>query len=302
MGKKLIVVSSEDQPQRLDLFLSSKLSDYSRSHFTQLIEKGLVTINGKEAKKREIPTIGDQIEITYSSAEPHETKGEDISLSILYEDQHLVAINKPQGFVVHPAPGHFEHTLVNALIHRYKELENQNEMRFGLVHRLDKDTSGVILVAKNLKTHELLSKAFKERTIKKTYLALALGNPGNKVVHNHLGRCQKDRKKFAVTSEGKEALSEIKVLSFKQGFSFVEITPHTGRTHQIRVHLAYLGCPIVGDPLYGSQKLNKDLGLKRQLLHAKSLELLHPITNETLRLEAPLPEEFSSWKKSLLKE
>lgn len=302
MENIFIQVTPEDVLCRMDLFLSQKFSSFSRSYFSSLLEKSLVTLNGKIAKKREIPSVGDSIQFTHALSLPEKAEGEDIPLDILYEDEDLLVINKPQNFVVHPAPGHPNHTLMNALIHRYHQLKDQEKMRYGIVHRLDKDTSGVMLIAKNSRCHELLSRAFKERLIKKTYVALCLGNPKDTKVHNELGRCPTNRKKFTVVEGGKEAISEIKVLSFKHGYSLVQITPHTGRTHQIRVHLSHLGCPIVGDPLYGSSKINKELGCAGQSLHAQSIELLHPITGSPLYFEASIPIEFRNLKKNLHKE
>lgn len=297
-----VMVSLEDALCRVDLFLSHKFPAYSRSFFSSLIEKGLVSLNGKIVKKREIPAPGDALSFYVEKKAPPETMAQDISLEIIYEDDDILAINKPQNFVVHPAPGHKDGTLVNALIHRNHQLKELQDIRYGLVHRLDKDTSGVMVIAKHLKSHELLSASFKQRLIKKTYLALCIGRPKDGLIHNQLGRCPKNRKKYTVVDEGREAISEIKVLEFKHGFSLVEINPHTGRTHQIRVHLSHLGCPIVGDPLYGSTKVNKEVGFSGQFLHAKSLCLSHPFKKAPLDLEAPIPETFLKIKKTLFKE
>jgi len=295
-------LTAEDASNRVDLLLHNAFPERSRTYFQYLLEKGNITFKGQPLKKRFRLQTGDILEIVFEDKHPLSTRGENIPLDILFEDEDFVVINKPKDCVVHPAPGHPCSTLVNALVYHFQELEDQDHIRFGLVHRLDKDTSGVMVVAKNQRAHSALSEAFKTRQVKKTYLALCCGNPGQKTLQNYLGRDLKDRKKFAIRETGKEAVSFIETLAFYKGYSLVQISPKTGRTHQIRVHMHSLGCFIVGDPLYGSSKINKELNLNQQLLHAYSLHFEHPFTKEKLSFHAPIRDEMKSWILSLIPE
>lgn len=293
-------LSAEDAHLRVDSLLQHAFPERSRTYFQYLLEKGNITFKGQPLKKREQLKPGDTLEIVFEDKHPVNTSGENIPLDILFEDEDFVVINKPKDCVVHPAPGHPNHTLVNALVYHFQELEDQEHIRFGLVHRLDKDTSGVMVVAKNEKAHSALSEAFKNRQVKKHYLALCIGNPGQKILKNHLGRDLKDRKKFAIKETGKEAISSIDTLAFHKGYSLVKVSPETGRTHQIRVHLQSIGCFIVGDPLYGSVKINKELNLNQQMLHAYSLHFTHPFTGQELSFYAPLRKEMKSLVSTLI--
>ncbi len=293
-------LSADDADRRVDLLLHGAFPDRSRTYFQFLLEKGNITFKGQPLKKRLRLHPGDTLEIQFEERHPVSTSGENIPLHILFEDEHFAIINKPKDCVVHPAPGHPSATLVNALVYHFQELEDQEHIRFGLVHRLDKDTSGVMVVAKTEKAHHALSEAFKNRQVRKHYLALCVGNPGQKVLKNFLGRDHKDRKKFAIKDSGKEAISSIETLAFHKGYSLVKISPETGRTHQIRVHMQSIGCYIVGDPLYGSAKINKELNLHQQMLHAYSLHFKHPFTDQELSFYGPIREDMRSWILSLL--
>ena len=293
-------LSKQDEQLRVDLVLHNAFPERSRTYFQYLLDKGNITFKGAALKKREKLQSGDSLSILFEDKHPINTSAENIPLDILFEDEHFVVINKPKGRVVHPAPGHPNQTLVNALVYHFQELEDQEHIRFGLVHRLDKDTSGVMVIAKHEKAHEALSDAFKERRVNKTYLALCLGNPGTKTIQNFLGRDLKDRKKFAVKESGKEAISSIETLAFNKGYSLVKISPQTGRTHQIRVHMHSLGCFIIGDPLYGSAKVNKEMQLKEQMLHAYSLNFIHPFSQDELTFIAPLREDMKQLLSALI--
>jgi len=258
-----------------------------------------VKINGLIAKKREVPNIGDLIELTLQEKPLPDLAPEAMDLDILYEDEAFLAINKPRGLVVHPAPGHPSNTLVNGLLHRYKALQGLDPLRPGIIHRLDKDTSGVLLIAKTTPMLEKLSLAFKERKIHKEYLAICLGNPGIKRVQNHLGRDPHHRQKMAITATGKESLSLVETLLYKQGYSLVKIILHTGRTHQIRVHMQSLGCPVLGDPLYGQARANQSLGIHKQLLHAHLLRFTHPLYGKEVEIQAKPPLDMIEAKKRL---
>lgn len=299
MPSKEIQYIIEDD-ERIDTLLSKKFKGHSRTYFQSLLEKGLIISNGLTVKKRERLKIGTVITINFLEKPSQDYAPQNIPLEILYQDEHLIIINKQQGIVVHPAPGHPSNTLINALLFEYQELTSKESIRFGIVHRLDKDTSGVMVIAKNEKVHAALSKLFQSREIKKEYLALCIGHPGNKILHNFLRRDPSDRKKYTVSDVGKEAISEIETLKFHKGYSLVKITPKTGRTHQIRVHLKSLGTPVIGDPIYGSSKNTKELKISSgQFLHAHKLEFIHPMTGENLTFEAPIPERFEQLKKTL---
>jgi 23S rRNA pseudouridine1911/1915/1917 synthase len=300
MSLQQLVVTEEDPLCRIDLFLHLKFPDYSRTYFQHLIEESHIKVNGKIVKKRESVTAGDSIEILFQKKESLHLTPQDMLFDILYEDDALLVINKPRGLVVHPAPGHPHSTIVNGLLHRYKGLDRLDPIRPGIVHRLDKDTSGVLLIAKTPKALETLSLAFKQRQIYKEYLALCMGNPGIKTIQNKLGRDPRYRQKIAVVNEGREAISVIETLTYKTGYSLVKILPSTGRTHQIRVHLQSLGCPVLGDSLYGNPHINQKLGLSAQMLHAHILSFQHPLNRQMMSIEAKLPNDMKELKKKLL--
>lgn len=291
-----LFVSPEEEGVRIDKFLSEKFPSYSRTYFQHLIEEGCILLNGEPVKKRICPEEGDEIEIYFQAIPGPSLAPEPIPLEILYEDEHILAINKPPGMVVHPAPGHWSGTFVNALLaHCEKVAPSDNPLRPGIVHRLDKDTSGVLLAAKTQLAHKNLIEAFSERRIQKLYLAICCGRSSNCEIRAPIGRHPVHRKEMAVHSKGREAISEIKTAAFNDRLSLVLVKPKTGRTHQIRVHLKYIGCPVLGDPIYGNEKINQSLHPERLLLHAYRLDLEHPISKAPIHLCAPIPEDFKLW-------
>lgn len=284
-------LTATESGQRLDQYLRSAFPEHSRNYFHYLIEEGLVQLNGRPVKKRELVKEGDSITLTFRRAPLLDLTPQNIPLEILFEDEDMIAINKPIGMVVHPAPGNPDRTLVNALLYHCKSLP-ENEERPGIVHRLDKETSGVIIAAKTLRAQVKLSELFSERKIEKSYLAVTLGNPGERTISAPIGRHHIKREMMCVKKEGgKEAISVVKTLAFKEGLAFVEVEILTGRTHQIRVHLKSINVPILGDPLYGVQKFN----VTRPLLHAHTLAFIHPFTGEKIKLCAPLPADLKKW-------
>lgn len=291
------VTESQEAIDRIDKLLSQKFPEYSRSYFQMLIEKGKILINGRPVKKRVLPEIGDEILIQFEPPEPMSVEPEEIPLSILYEDEHLLAINKPCGMVVHPAPGHPRGTFANALMAYCQGKIPGDPLRPGIVHRLDKETSGVLLAAKTESAHRRLIEKFSSRQMEKLYLAFCHGKPKEGTLTTFLGRHARRRKEMSVLPQGKEAISEIQVAAFNERMSFILIQPKTGRTHQIRVHLKHLGCPILGDSLYGNQKEEP-----RLFLHAYQLKFLHPITQSPIKLTAPIPSLFKEKLKAFSSE
>ena len=291
MKKELIVEIEE--PKRIDAYISEN-TDYSRTAVQRLIEENKITVNGKKEKASYKVQIGDKIEIEEEPAKEIELKAQDIPLEILYEDNDIIVVNKPKGMVVHPANGNPDGTLVNAIMSICKDSLSGigGEIRPGIVHRLDKNTSGAIIIAKNDKAHINLSEQLKNHEIKKTYIALVRGivKENNATINMPIGRSKKDRKKMAVDKNGKDAITHFKVLKRYSNCSLLEINIETGRTHQIRVHLSHIGYPIIGDDVYSNGK-NK-WNIEGQCLHAKSLEFAHPITGEKMHIEAELPEYF----------
>lgn len=289
-----------EKPLRVDKLLAEHYEGHSRSYFHFLIEGGHVLCLGKRVKKRAILPIGAQVEVTFIETPTLEATPEAIDLDILYEDEHILAINKPAGMVVHPAPGHPGKTFVNALLH-HCQLDpalQEDTLRPGIVHRLDKDTSGVLLAAKTRQAHQKLIEMFSSRSIKKTYLAVALGKVTSQKVRSFIKRHPKNRQKMASSpTEGKEAITDFTLLAFAEPFSLVECDLLTGRTHQIRVHLSSLHFPIIGDEIYGSLPVNKNYAAPRQLLHAYTLAFNHPISNKPLHITAPVPEDIKNWTK-----
>ncbi|MEM8727366.1 MAG: RluA family pseudouridine synthase [Chlamydiota bacterium] len=292
--KRLIV----EEPKRLDKLLVATFPKHSRSYFQFLIDTGAVTCNGKKVKKRLIPRSGDEIRIFFPPSPDIELVPEDIPLNILYEDDAVICIDKPAGMVVHPAPGHPTATFVNALLYRCRSLPIQ-DLRPGIVHRLDKETSGVLLAAKTAETHKRLIEAFSRREIEKEYRAIVVGNPGKKMIDEPIGRHPLKRKEMTVLAQGRHATTIVEPLKFSKGFSLVKAMPVTGRTHQIRVHLKSINTAVIGDPLYGSVKLNAKLKVKRQLLHAYRLTFPHPADGKKITVEAPLPKDFNLFLKKM---
>jgi len=282
--------------KRLDVFLTEVQADITRSYIKKLIEAERVTVNGAPAKAHYKLKEGDHVTVEVPDPEPLEVQPEAIPLNIVYEDASLIVIDKPPGMVVHPAPGHSGGTLVNALLHHCKDLAGIGGVeRPGIVHRLDKDTSGLIVAAKTDTCMQSLTRQFKERDIKKVYLALAKGIFESKtgVIDVPIGRHKIHRKKMSThTSAGREAQTRYEVLRQLDGFAYVQLFPRTGRTHQLRVHLASIGHPILGDRLYGGTLGPGLPQIARQALHAHRLELTHPVTGNLLQLESPLPSDM----------
>lgn len=286
-------VGEKDVKTRLDSFLYELDNSFTRSHYKNLIEEGHVLVNSKKVKAGYALKLNDVVSVEMIPARPIETLPQNIPLDIVYEDEDLAVINKPKGMVVHPANGNWDGTLVNALLYNIKDLSGINgEIRPGIVHRLDKDTSGLLVVAKNDFAHVALSKQIADKTCKRIYLALVIGNMPNDSgeVANYLGRDPKNRLRYAVVDNGgKYAETHYKVLTRYKDYSLVEFELKTGRTHQIRVHCKYLNHPIVGDDLYGGKSKFKTDG---QMLHAYKLSFYHPRTNKYMEFEAQLPEYF----------
>ncbi len=290
-----IIVDESNSNQRLDKLLSASLKDFSRTYIAKLIDEGNCLVNGKEAKSSLKLKSGDVIEIEIPEAKELEIEKEDIELDIVYEDHDILIINKPQGMVVHPANGHQEHTLVNAILHHCEDLSGINGvLRPGIVHRIDKDTSGLICVAKNDKAHLALAEQLKDHTMARTYIALIRGvipeNSGE--INLPIGRDPHNRQKMAVTRQNsKEAITYFKVLKRFSNNTLVECRLKTGRTHQIRVHLSYIGYPVEGDPLYAGRKYDT-IYKNGQLLVATSLKLIHPSSKEEMEFNIELPDYF----------
>ena len=293
MENRTIVVSLEDASKRIDIFLNEEL-DLSRSYIKTLIEKQNVLVNSNVIKKAGyIVKENDVISISIPEAEILNLEPENIDLDIIYEDDDLAVINKPQGMVVHPAPGSYDHTLVNALLYHLKNLSDINGViRPGIVHRLDKDTSGLLVVAKNNDAHIKLQEQIASKAAKRFYVALVDGvvNRDEGVINTLIDRSKKDRKMMSVSNDtGRVAITHFKVLERFPRYTLMEYELKTGRTHQIRVHSKFIGHPVVGDPVYGgSNKFN----LNGQLLHAFKLVLTHPRTGEVMTFEAPIPKYF----------
>lgn len=281
----------EMQNGRLDKVCSEIFSDYSRSQIKQLLDGGNIIVNGKTEKAKYKVKSGDVIRLEEPETKTLELRPENIPLDIVYEDDDVIVINKPQGMVVHPAPGHDEHTLVNALLYHCPLSTINGTFRPGIVHRIDKDTSGLLMVAKNDKAHRSLAKQLKDKTNIREYVALVHGRIAEDegTINAPIGRSLKDRKKQAVVKDGRNAVTHFEVLKRYRDYTFVKCILETGRTHQIRVHMKYIGHPLVGDPLYGPKKTIKGNG---QFLHAGKLGFVHPTTGKLLIFEAPLPKIF----------
>lgn len=281
----------EMQNGRLDKVCSEIFSDYSRSQIKQLLDGGNITVNGKTEKAKYKVKSGDVIRLEEPETKTLELRPENIPLDIVYEDDDVIVINKPQGMVVHPAPGHDEHTLVNALLYHCPLSTINGTFRPGIVHRIDKDTSGLLMVAKNDKAHRSLAKQLKDKTNIREYVAVVHGRIAEDegTINAPIGRSLKDRKKQAVVKDGRNAVTHFEVLKRYRDYTFVKCILETGRTHQIRVHMKYIGHPLVGDPLYGPKKTIKGNG---QFLHAGKLGFVHPTTGKLLIFEAPLPKIF----------
>ena len=291
---KEYIVNNENVNKRIDLYLSSINDELSRVAIQRLIDKEKVLVNGKKIKHSYKVQENDNIILEEEIPQEIELKAQDIPIEIIYEDNDIIVVNKPKGLVVHPANGNPDGTLVNAIMAICKDSLSGigGEIRPGIVHRLDKDTSGILIIAKNDKAHINLSEQIKNHKVKKTYIAIVRGivKENEATINMPIGRSTKDRKKMAVVKNGKEAITHFRVLkrNEKENISVLEVNIETGRTHQIRVHLAEIGYPIIGDTTYSSGK-NK-WGIKGQCLHSKSIEFKHPVTGKIMFLEAPIPE------------
>lgn len=299
-----ITITEDEAGLRLDKILSQRFQDAkSRTYFQYLIEQQKVLLNGASVKKRIHPNVGDVVEIHYIYPPQLSLEAEAIPLDIIFEDENLIIVNKPAGMVVHPSIGNWSGTFVNALLHHCTEVKslietsesNDASTRPGIVHRLDKDTTGILVAAKNRDALEQMSALFSKREIYKEYLAVCVGNPGNQTIDLPIGRNPKCYKQMAILPTGRKALSHCKTLTFDGTLSFVSVQLVTGRTHQIRVHLQSLGTPVLGDPVYGNIKVNKSFGVERQMLHAYCLRFIHPFTNELLEFKAPVPKGMASF-------
>lgn len=289
-----IIAEESDINKRIDVFLSKNLESFSRSYIQDLIKKGKATIGGKTIKANYRLREGDIVALAIPKPEPLEILPENISLDIVYEDNDVILVNKPKGMVVHPAAGHYSGTLVNALLYHCKDnLSGINGvLRPGIVHRIDMDTTGIIIVCKNDNAHQHIAKQLAEHSITRKYVAIVSGNikEDEGVVDAAIARSKNDRKKMTVDKDGKRAVTHFKVLERLNNYTYIECVLETGRTHQIRVHMSYLHHPLLGDEVYSNKKENTKL--KGQCLHAKVLGFIHPSTNEYMEFEAPLPEYF----------
>jgi 23S rRNA pseudouridine1911/1915/1917 synthase len=289
--QEFLIISAEEaegEGVRIDKFLSKRFPNHSRTYFQHLIEIGCVLVNGEPVKKRTIPEEGDEIEVLFQATPEASLEAENIPLEILYEDEYILAVNKPAGMVVHPAPGHWSGTFVNALLGHCQHLApGSDPLRPGIVHRLDKETTGVLLAAKTLEAHQKLIELFSNRKMEKLYLALCQGKPANTIITAPIARHPVHRKEMAAIPDGREAITEIQVAACNDRMSLVLARPRTGRTHQIRVHLKHIGSPVLGDPIYGKRE-----NYERHLLHAYRLVFEHPITGCPMRLIAPIPNDM----------
>ncbi|MBP8637526.1 MAG: RluA family pseudouridine synthase, partial [Leptotrichiaceae bacterium] len=290
---KIFVVEEEDKGTRLDQYLVKQL-DLTRTRVQNLIKENNIKVNNEKTKVAYKIEPNDSVRVYIPEVVEKDIEAEDIKLDIVYQDGDIAIINKYSGMVVHPAHGHYSGTLVNAILFQIKDLSGINgEMRPGIVHRLDKDTSGLIIVAKNDKAHTKLTEMFKNKEIKKTYLAIVKGKVSKETgrIETNIGRDEKDRKKMSVSRDekkGKLAITTYKVIDSNERYSLLDVNIETGRTHQIRVHMKHIGYPILGDIVYG----RPDNKIMRQMLHAYKLEFKHPITSEEMVLEAQLPKDF----------
>ncbi|MBW1835853.1 MAG: RluA family pseudouridine synthase [Deltaproteobacteria bacterium] len=309
-GAFTILVHKHESGTRLDTLLTSRIDDFSRSHAAHLILKGSIRVDGTVKKPGYRVKPGDEISVFIPPPKPVDFNPEPIKIDILYEDKHLIVVNKKPGIVVHPAPGHYSGTLVNALLYHCPDLEGIGaELRPGIVHRLDQDTSGAIVIAKGNRSHRNLASQFKSRKVKKNYLALVYGDMESEsgVISFAIGRHPVDRKKMSIQSrKGRTAETRWQARERFSGFTLLDLILKTGRTHQIRVHCAAIHHPIVGDSVYCGRKVRKKLAqemdmsgsidsvaVSRQMLHAWRLEFTHPITQECLSIEAPIPKDMA---------
>lgn len=291
--KKIIV--DENDNIRLDSYISKKDTELSRGTIQRLLEEGNIKVNDIVKKNSYKVKLGDIIKINIPEVKDTKIEAQDIPVDIVYEDADIIVVNKPKGLVVHPANGNPDGTLVNAIMNICKDSLSGigGEKRPGIVHRLDKDTSGLLIIAKNDKAHILMSEQIKNREVNKHYIALVRGiiQEDEATINMPIARSKKDRKKMAVDKDGREAITHFKVLKRYDHYTLIELKIDTGRTHQIRVHMAEIGHPVIGDEVYSNGK--NEFNIKGQMLHAKSLEFKHPITKKKMHLEAEIPQYFT---------
>ncbi len=296
---KLVI---DDEKGRLDKVIAEKIIDLSRTKIKELVNDKNILVNNKAEKVSYKVQSGDVIDVTIPPVKPLSLEAENLHLDIVYEDSDVIVVNKPQGMVVHPSAGHPDHTLVNGLLYHTRDLADSPEgFRPGIVHRIDKDTSGLLMIAKNDKARESLEKQLAEKINKREYLAIVHGNfeVKNGVINAPIGRNPNNRKQMAVNPKGKAAVTHFTVLEQFKNYSLVKCVLETGRTHQIRVHMKYIGHPLAGDPLYGPKRTLSGHG---QFLHAKTLGFYQPSTNEWLEFSAPLPTIFEEQLENLRQE
>ncbi|MDO4812730.1 MAG: RluA family pseudouridine synthase [Eubacteriales bacterium] len=295
MEKTLLRSTESEKGMRLDAYLASELNGLTRSAAAKLISDGQVTVNGRTAGKSLKLSGGEAVEVTLPEPEAIDAVAQDIPLDVVYEDGDVIVVNKPAGLVVHPAPGHPDGTLVNALLYHCGDSLSGigGALRPGIVHRIDRDTSGLIIAAKNDAAHQALTAQLSDHTLGRTYECIVTGNlrEDRGTVDAPIARHPTDRKKMAVVAGGRNAVTHWEVIARYPGYTHVRCRLETGRTHQIRVHMAYIGHPILGDTVYGNKKSVP--GLTGQCLHAVGLQFLHPRTGELVQLSCPLPEEFT---------
>lgn len=292
----------KNEKGRLDKYIADQISNLSRTRVKELLQDKEISVNNKNEKASYKIQEGDHVLVNVPAVKPLDVEPENIPLDIIYEDQDVIVVNKPQGMVVHPAAGHPDHTLVNALLYHTRDLAASPEgFRPGIVHRIDKDTSGLLMVAKNIPARESLEKQLAHKTNKRLYLAIVHGNFGeeNGTIDAPIGRDPHDRKKMGVVANGKEAVTHFKVIEQYKGYSLIQCRLETGRTHQIRVHMAYIGHPVAGDPLYGLRKTLKGHG---QFLHAAVLGFKHPRTGKWLEFKVDPPQIFENELNKLKKQ
>jgi len=298
-NEEIFTVTSQEKNMRLDHCLTARYSPtQSRSYFQQLIEVGAVLLNGNVVKKKTKVKEGDIISLHFLYNAEMALEPEPIPLSILYEDEQIIAIDKPVGMVVHPAPGNWVGTFVNGLLYHCQQqnifLDSVEgcQQRPGVVHRLDKETTGVLVAAKTIHAHRCLAMQFSERKVFKEYIAICVGNPGSGVIDAPLGRHPHHRQMMAVVQGGRRAITHYQTVAYQGKFSLVRVLLETGRTHQIRVHMRHLGTPLLGDAVYGNQATNRLFGIQRQMLHARQLGIAHPLSGKKMTIEAKIPSDM----------
>lgn len=296
---KKYIITEELAKTRLDKALKTLFPDKSRSYLSKCIEEGKILVNGKSSNQSYTVKLNDEISVANLDQKPLEIEAKDLNLDIVYEDDDVAIVNKPKGMVVHPAAGNYDNTLVQGLLYELDDLATINGVvRPGIVHRIDKDTTGLLMIAKNDKASLSLTEQLKNHTCKRRYQALVYGtiveNKGK--INAPIGRSKDDRKKMAVVADGKQAITHFTVVKRYKGFTLIECQLETGRTHQIRVHLDYIGHPLVGDTTYGRRKVIGDQG---QFLHAKIIGFNHPTTNQWMEFNSDLPEYFVEHLKTL---